>query len=319
MNGGVHADHHLRWINGRGAGGMQQGNGNANSSPMSPSSSPRSFFKQQQQHHHKYGSADRQYLSGYGSRMDHYYSDGASGTAATSQLGASSTAHAGKRSSMDGIGLMSGRASSSVVSNSGISRMWFSSNSSYSSMGNKLPPLQKKLECTLEELCHGCVKKVKITRDVITTTGEIIQEEEVLTIKVKPGWKSGTKITFEGMGNERPGTHPADIIFSIVEKWHPLFRRTEGDDLELAIEIPLVNALTGLALSFPLLGGERMDLRIDDIIYPGYEKIIASQGMPNLREQGRRGDLRVKFLVEFPMDLTDEQRSDVLCILQDCC
>ncbi|XP_048443304.1 putative protein TPRXL [Pyrus x bretschneideri] len=32
-------------------------------------------------------------------------------------------------------------------------------------------PIEKKLAFTLEELCHGCVKKIKITRDVINNTG----------------------------------------------------------------------------------------------------------------------------------------------------
>ncbi|KAL5844016.1 hypothetical protein ACOSQ4_009974 [Xanthoceras sorbifolium] len=179
----------------------------------------------------------------------------------------------------------------------------------------KPPPIEKKLECTLEELCFGCTKKIKITRDAITNSGEIIQEEELLTIKVKPGWKKGTKITFEGMGNEVPGAFPADITFVIAEKRHPLYRR-EGDDLELAVEIPLVKALTGCTISVPLLGGERMSLTIDNIIHPGEEKIIPGQGMPT-KLQGKRGDLKLLFLIQFPKQLTDEQRSDVLSILED--
>ncbi|CAK7346955.1 unnamed protein product [Dovyalis caffra] len=184
------------------------------------------------------------------------------------------------------------------------------------SMGKMKPPaIERPLECTLEELCYGCMKKIKITRDVITSTGQIIQEEEMLTIKVKPGWKKGTKITFEGMGNERPGACPADIIFVIAEKRHSLFRR-EGDDLEIGVEVPLVKALTGCQISIPLLGGGRTCLMIDDIIYPGYERIIEGQGMPNTKEQGKRGNLKVVFLVEFPAKLTDEQRSVILSILE---
>ncbi|KAK4859734.1 hypothetical protein QYF36_010735 [Acer negundo] len=179
----------------------------------------------------------------------------------------------------------------------------------------KPPPIEKKLECTLEELCFGCTKKIKITRDVITDSREIIQEAELLTIKVKPGWKKGTKITFEGMGNEVPGAYPADIAFVIAEKRHPMFRR-EGDDLELAIEIPLVKALTGCDISVPLLGGERISLTTDNIIHPGEERIMPGQGMPT-KLQGKRGDLKLLFLVQFPKELTDEQRSDVLSILED--
>ncbi|KAK6938384.1 Chaperone DnaJ, C-terminal [Dillenia turbinata] len=195
----------------------------------------------------------------------------------------------------------------------------------------KPPAVEKKLECTLEELCFGTVRKIAITRHVLLDSGFVFfsylpillffrlmeEEEEVLTIKVKPGWKIGTKITFEGMGDEMPGMQPADVIFEIAEKRHPLFRR-EGDDLELAIEIPLVQALTGSSFDIPLLGGEKMHLKIDDVISPGYEKIIAGQGMPISKEEGRRGNLKITFLVEFPMDLTCNQRKDAYNILKDC-
>ncbi|KAE9608977.1 putative chaperone DnaJ [Lupinus albus] len=182
----------------------------------------------------------------------------------------------------------------------------------------KPPPIEKKIECTLEELCYGCQKKIKITRDVLTNTGGVTQEEELLTINVQPGWKKGTKITFEGKGNERPGAYREDIIFFISEKRHQLFRR-EKDDLELGIEIPLVKALTGCTISVPLLGGDKMNLTVDEIIYPGYEKIITGQGMPIPKESGLRGNLKITFLVEFPTQLTRNQRSEVFSILQDSC
>ncbi|KAL6215000.1 hypothetical protein ACLB2K_014432 [Fragaria x ananassa] len=180
----------------------------------------------------------------------------------------------------------------------------------------KPPAIEKQLECTLEELCFGCNKKMKVTRVVVKDTGQMAQEEELVTINVKPGWKKGTKITFEGLGNERPDAYPADIIFVIAEKRHPLFVK-EGDDLELRVEISLVQALTGCTISIPLLGGENTTLTIEDIIYPGYEKTIPHQGMPIAKGEGKRGKMKVMFLVEFPTSLTEEQRSDVVTILED--
>ncbi|KAL2538489.1 uncharacterized protein Fot_19880 [Forsythia ovata] len=182
----------------------------------------------------------------------------------------------------------------------------------------KPPSIEQQLECTLEELCFGCIKKIKIIRDAITYNGQIIEEDEVLTVKVKPGWTKGTRITFEGMGNETPGTYPADVTFIVTEKGHPLFIR-EGDDLQLMKEIPLVKALTGCNISVPLLGGQEMNLKIDDIIYPGYEKIVQGQGMAMQKESGKRGNLLIKFLVKFPEELTNHQRSDVVNILMDDC
>ncbi|KAL2513153.1 HSP40/DnaJ peptide-binding protein [Abeliophyllum distichum] len=182
----------------------------------------------------------------------------------------------------------------------------------------KPPSIEQQLECTLEELCFGCIKKIKIIRDAVTYNGQIIEEDEVLTVKVKPGWTKGTQITFEGMGNETPGTYPADVTFIVAEKGHPLFIR-EGDDLHLMKEIPLVKALTGCNISVPLLGGQEMNLKIDDIIYHGYEMIVQGQGMAMQKESGKRGDLLIKFLVKFPVELTNQQRSDVVNILMDDC
>ncbi|KAM7252065.1 hypothetical protein ACFE04_023948 [Oxalis oulophora] len=183
----------------------------------------------------------------------------------------------------------------------------------------KPSPIEKKLECTLEELCLGGVKKIKITKDVIIDPGVVIQQEDILRIKLKPGWRKGTKITFEGKGDEKPGYLPADIIFLIEEKKHPLFKR-KGDDLEIAAEIPLVSALTGCSLAVPLLGGETMNIAVHDIIYHGYEKVIQGQGMPFPLEDGgvKRGDLRITFLVIFPNELTDEQKSETCKILEEC-
>ncbi|CAL2236384.1 unnamed protein product [Prunus armeniaca] len=157
----------------------------------------------------------------------------------------------------------------------------------------KAPPVEKRLGFTLEQLCHGCVKKIKLTRDVINDAGIIVQEEEVLQINVQPGWRKD-------------------------EKRHPLYKRSGRDDLEMAVEIPLVDALGGCSFPVPLLGGDNMKLSFDDIIYHGYEKVIQGQGMPLLKEPTRRGDLRITCLINFPTTLSDEERAEAVNILQNC-
>nr|BAB86234.1 putative heat shock protein [Oryza sativa Japonica Group] len=202
-----------------------------------------------------------------------------------------------------------------------------------SSIMRKAPPLERKLDCTLEELCHGCKKEVKFTRDVVTKNGvaglitfngftildrSIVKKEVSQMVLVKPGWKKGNKITFEGMGDERPGCLPADAVFVISEKKHPVFKRV-GNDLVLKAEVPLVSALTGWSFSFRLLSGKKVSCSFqDEIICPGYEKIIKGEGMPIADQKGARGDLRVKFEIAFPKQLTDEQRDGLAQILRGC-
>uniref|UniRef100_A0ACD5TFN5 Uncharacterized protein n=1 Tax=Avena sativa TaxID=4498 RepID=A0ACD5TFN5_AVESA len=183
----------------------------------------------------------------------------------------------------------------------------------------KAPPLERKVECTLEELCSGCKKEVRYTRDVVTKNGLIAKEEVTQTIRVRPGWKKGTKVTFEGMGNERPGCLPGDAVFTVSARRHRAFKR-QGDDLVLKAEVPLVSALTGWSFSFRLLGGEKVSWSFrDEVIGPGYEKVVRGEGMPVAGgRRGARGDLRVKFDVVFPRSLTDEQRRGLVEILRGC-
>ncbi|KAF1893173.1 hypothetical protein Lal_00001611 [Lupinus albus] len=126
----------------------------------------------------------------------------------------------------------------------------------------KPPPLRKTLNAPLKS-CAMDVRKRSKSQGM-----RIVQEEELLTINVQPGWKKGTKITFKGKGNERL-----------------------GDGLELGVEIPFVKALTGCTISVPLLSGDRISLTVDEIMYPGYEKIITGQGMSISKEAGLRGNL----------------------------
>lgn len=55
-------------------------------------------------------------------------------------------------------------------------------------------------------------------------------EDTILTIEVKPGWKEGTKITFNNEGDEKPNHSAGDIIFVLKEANHARLKR-KGNDL----------------------------------------------------------------------------------------
>ena len=82
---------------------------------------------------------------------------------------------------------------------------------------------------------------MKISRRVVANDGTAKKEEKVLTINVKPGWKSGTKITFQREGDQAPNKIPADIVFIIRDKPHQHFKR-EGPDLRHTCKITLKEA-----------------------------------------------------------------------------
>ncbi|KAJ0964418.1 hypothetical protein J5N97_029540 [Dioscorea zingiberensis] len=178
----------------------------------------------------------------------------------------------------------------------------------------KAPPVESKLSCSLEELYTGSTRKMKISRNVLGANGRSVVKSEILTIDVKPGWKNGTKITFPDKGNEQVNQLPADLVFVIDEKPHDVYKR-DGNDLIVQQKISLADALAGTTINLTTLDGRNLAVPLTDIVTPGYEIVIAKEGMPITKEQGKKGNLRIKFEVQFPTRLTAEQRAGIRRIL----
>uniref|UniRef100_A0A1A9WV22 J domain-containing protein n=1 Tax=Glossina brevipalpis TaxID=37001 RepID=A0A1A9WV22_9MUSC len=164
------------------------------------------------------------------------------------------------------------------------------------------PPIEYDLYVSLEEINKGCVKNMKISR-ISMATGRPRKEEKILNITVKPGWKSGTKITFQKEGDEIPGKVAADIIFIIKDKPHPLFKR-EGTDIRYIAKISLKQALCGTTLKVPTLQGDKITLSLfSEVITPNTLRRISGRGLPFHKEPQRHGDLLVSFDIKFPNKL----------------
>eukprot|EP00300_Choanocystis_sp_HF-7_P010787 c17154_g1_i3.p1 GENE.c17154_g1_i3~~c17154_g1_i3.p1 ORF type:complete len:370 (+),score=-31.74 c17154_g1_i3:39-1148(+) len=173
----------------------------------------------------------------------------------------------------------------------------------------KADDIVKDLPLSLEDLYTGVTKKMKITRKLLDgSTGKQVEVEKVLEINVKPGWKSGTKVTFEKHGNEEAsGVEPADLIFMIQEKPNATFKR-DGNNLIHHVNISLGKALTGTTVVLNTLDNRRLDIPITDVITPTYKKVVRGEGMPISKEPGKKGDLILTFNVGFPSSLTQRQK-----------
>jgi DnaJ family protein B protein 4 len=171
----------------------------------------------------------------------------------------------------------------------------------------KAKPIKRVFQCSLEELYTGTTKKLKVTKQVSDAQGHTSESSKILTIDVKPGWKAGTKLTFENEGDEAPGIIPADLIFELEEKPHQYYKR-EGNDLIYHLTINLLQALTGVKLTLPSLDGRDIRVTIRDIINPNYTHVIPGEGMPLSRNPAQKGNMLIKFTIRFPVDLNDSQK-----------
>jgi DnaJ-class molecular chaperone len=182
-------------------------------------------------------------------------------------------------------------------------------------MGNMQPhkaeAVKTPLYCSLEELCTGTTKKMRISRKRLKPDGYSTYDDvKILEINIKPGWKAGTTITFPNEGDERPGVTPGDIIFVVTEKPHSRFKRS-GNDLIYKHNITLKQALTGFIMEIQTLDNRKLRIPINKIASSDYVHKISNEGMPISKNKYSKGDLLVEFNVQFPSYLNENQKKFV--------
>jgi len=71
----------------------------------------------------------------------------------------------------------------------------------------KASPVYKDLDITLAEAYNGALKKIMITKRILTDKGEGT-EDKILTITVPPGTPEGLEFNFPAEGDQEVKTSP---------------------------------------------------------------------------------------------------------------
>lgn len=161
-------------------------------------------------------------------------------------------------------------------------------------------PMVYTLNCSLEDIYRGKLKKLKVVRRIFNPeTRAPATTETVLEVRLKPGWHPGTTITFKNEGDEQPDGQFQDVEIVVQQKPHAVYTR-EGDDLRATIELTPVEAVTLPAKTLTTLDGRTLH-----VPYPtqGQNRLkFVGEGMPIPRTVGK-GDLYVDYRVKVPETL----------------
>ncbi|EDV46158.1 dnaJ protein homolog 1 [Drosophila erecta] len=177
------------------------------------------------------------------------------------------------------------------------------------------PTIEHELYVALEDIANGCNKRMKISRAMVLSSGELIRKDKILDVEIRPGWKSGTRITFPKEGDQLLNHEPADVVFIIRDKPHSIFRR-DGSDLLYTAEISLKDALCGAHVMVPTLQSGPLELctKAGEVIKPDSTRRFAGHGLPHPRDNTRRGAIIVSFSIKFP-DTISKHIASSLAIL----
>lgn len=179
----------------------------------------------------------------------------------------------------------------------------------------KMPTIEANLYVSLEELNAGAIKKQKVTRQALSEDMKSTRaEDKILTIDVQPGWKEGTRLTFPDAGDEGVGMAAGDIVLTLKEKPHPRFTRRKND-LVFNAKISLLQALCGCTVDVEMLDGRTLPIAIDQIVNPGYVKIVPGEGLPLSKNPKVKGNLLIEFAVTYPSQLSIKAKEQLSLLL----
>ena len=189
---------------------------------------------------------------------------------------------------------------------------------------DKVQSIDVNLECTLEELYNGCVKKINYKKRVIGFDFRTTEEKEVsLDVEVFRGYDKNTVLTFKGLGHQTPGIRDSDLLVHIKEKKHKCFQRVNKNDLIYVHKIDLAQALNSEPVRFTTLDGRKLHISVDEIISPSTVKVVPGEGMPifeneiNVRDlNAKKGDLYIKFDIKFPEYIDPAKKIEITNLLE---
>ncbi|CAE6363587.1 unnamed protein product [Rhizoctonia solani] len=155
---------------------------------------------------------------------------------------------------------------------------------------------------TLEDLYMCKTHRFRINRHLLTG-----QTKEVFVdVSVQPNWRDGTQLRCKGLGNEREGLPPQDVIFIVKEKLHPRFLRDPvGFDIYARLEISLVIALGGgstndEALLIKGVDGREIVVEVPPpVVRHGSMTRIKGAGMPKHKTKDGSVPLRGDLILEW--------------------
>ena len=162
---------------------------------------------------------------------------------------------------------------------------------------------------SVQQTCPYCQGTGEIISDPCPKcngTGRV-KQTKTLEISVPAGINDGQRIRLSGKGAPGVNGGPAgDLYVQIIIKPHDIFQR-EDDDLHADLPISFTTAALGGEVSVPTMDTETR-ITIPEGTQSGKIFRLRGKGVPNVHNNGVKGDLYVHVYVETPVKLNAEQK-----------
>lgn len=171
---------------------------------------------------------------------------------------------------------------------------------------------------TVMQNCDACNGKGKVAKSKCSHCkgAKVVKGARVLDIPIEAGAPEGEKIVFNNAADEQADQAAGHLIFEVQQIPHEKFTRDSNSvDLHTDIHITLKQALLGFDLTISHLDGHEVRISSGKVTQPFYTKKVKGEGMPHHNYASQKGDLYVRFIVDFPAQLDGDQAARLQSVL----
>jgi molecular chaperone DnaJ len=167
---------------------------------------------------------------------------------------------------------------------------------------------------SISQPCSNCHGTGTVIEDPCPTCGGTGAQRSVkrLRVNIPAGVKDGSRIRLAGKGEPGPpgphGSEPGDLYVITRVQDSPVFKRV-GDNLEVEVPLTVPEAIRGAVVEVPTLSGSKR-LRVQPGTKHGTVQRLRGEGPARVGGKGR-GDIRYRFVIDVPSELSPEQQEAV--------
>ena len=175
------------------------------------------------------------------------------------------------------------------------------------------PGMIQQMQAACDQ-CGGRGSTIRQEDKCGTCSGaKVVPHRQVLEVFIDKGSRHKQKVMFRGEADQSPGVEPGDIIIILAQKEHKIVRK--GDDLICEQKISLRDALCGCSFVFKHLDGREIVISTPRVIKPGQIMCVSNEGMPLKSNPTVFGNLVFRFEINFPTELGEEAKEQLLALL----